>query len=74
VVCLPFEYPEAEDGVSKILVGFVVCRASDLVVLLGNVLSFFEDRREIVVSHDSWRSECASAPLRAQKNLTNIVG
>jgi hypothetical protein len=51
VVYLPFEY--SENGVSKILVGLVIRRASDLVVLFGNVFGFLEDRREIVVSHDS---------------------
>jgi hypothetical protein len=46
VVCLPFEYPE--DDISKILVGLVVRRSSDLIVLLGHVLGFLEDRYEIV--------------------------
>ena len=46
VVCLPFEYPE--DDISKILVGLVVRRSSDLIVLLDHVLGFLEDRYEIV--------------------------
>jgi hypothetical protein len=40
---LAFEH--SEDGVSEVLVGLVVCRSSDLVVLLGNVLGFLEDCR-----------------------------
>jgi hypothetical protein len=40
---LAFEH--SEDGVSEVLVGLVVCRSSDLVLLLGNVLGFLEDRR-----------------------------
>jgi hypothetical protein len=51
VVRLAFEYPK--NGVSEVLVGLVVCRTSDLVVLLGNVLGFLEDRREIGFSHHS---------------------
>jgi hypothetical protein len=31
----------------------VVCRSSDLVVLLGNVLGFLKNRREIGFSHHS---------------------
>jgi hypothetical protein len=69
VVCLPFEYPEG--GVTKVFVRLVVRRSSDLVMLLGDVLGFLEDRCEMIVSHGSWKSECASAPLRAQKSLTN---
>ena len=44
VVRLAFEHPE--NGVSEVLVGLVVCRPGDLVVLLDNVLCFLEDRRE----------------------------
>jgi len=38
VVRLSFEHPE--DGVSKVFVGLVVRRSSDLVVLLGDALGF----------------------------------
>jgi hypothetical protein len=40
VVRLSFNHPEG--GVSDILVGFIVCHSSDLVVVLGNVLGFLK--------------------------------
>jgi hypothetical protein len=51
VVPLAFEHPE--DGVSEVLVSLVVCRSSDLVVLLGIVFGFLEDCRKIGFSHYS---------------------
>ncbi len=51
MVCLPFKHPE--DGVSEVLVALVVCRSCDLVLLLGDVLGFRKNRREIVASQNS---------------------
>jgi hypothetical protein len=65
-ICLSFEH--SEDGVSKILMSLVVYRSSDLVVLLGNVLGFLEDRREIAVSHDSTGVRLHFRPPWAQKS------
>jgi hypothetical protein len=46
LIRLRFKY--TEDDISKILVSLVVRRLSDLIVLLGHVLGFLEDRYEIV--------------------------
>ncbi len=67
VVCLPFEYPE--NGVSKVLVGLVVRRSSDLIVLLGDVLGFPEDRREIGFSHDSTEVRMSLRPSAGADRL-----
>jgi hypothetical protein len=40
-------------------------------VLLGNVLGFFEDRREMVVSHNSTEAEIRLRPSAGAENLTN---
>jgi hypothetical protein len=69
VICLSFEYPE--DGVSEVLVGLIVCRSSDLVVLLGNSLGFLEDRHEIGFSHHSTEVRTRLRPSAGGENLTN---
>jgi hypothetical protein len=65
VVCLPFEYPEG--GVTKVFVGLVVRHSSDLVVLLGDVLGFLEDRCEIVISHVSTEGRMRLRPSAGAK-------
>jgi len=40
-------------------------------VLFCNSFRFLEDSGQIRVTHDSWRQDCASAPRRAQIDLTN---
>ncbi len=66
VVRLAFEHPE--NGVSKVLVSLVVCRTSDLVVLLGDVLGFLEDRREIGFSHHSTEVRTCLRPSAGAEN------
>jgi len=72
VVRLSFEHPE--DGVSEVLVGLVVCRSSDLVVLLGNVLGFLEDRREIGFSHHSTEVRTRLRPSAGAEKLNQQSG
>ncbi len=69
---LDFEHPE--DSVSEVLVGLVVCRLGDLVVLLSNVFSFLEDRREIAVSHDSTEVEMRLRPSAGAEKLNQQSG
>jgi hypothetical protein len=63
---LAFEHPE--NGVSKVLVGLVVRRSGDLLVLLGDEFGFLEDCREIVVSHDSTEVRMRLRPSTGAKN------
>jgi hypothetical protein len=64
---LAFEHPK--NGVSEVLVGLVVCRSSDLVVLLGNVLGFLEDCREIGFSHHSMEVRTRLRPSGGAEKL-----
>ncbi len=69
VVRLAFEDPE--DGVSEVPLGLVVCRSSDLIVLLGNVSGFLEYRHEIGFSHHSTEARTSLRPSAGAENLTN---
>jgi hypothetical protein len=71
VVCLPLEYPE--DGVSKPLVGLVVRRACDLVVLLRDVLGYLKDRCEIVLSHHSTEVRMRLRPSAGAEKLNQQI-
>jgi hypothetical protein len=52
----------------------VVCRSSDLIVLLGYGISFFKDRREIGFSHPSTEVRICLRTSVDADNLTNRVG
>ena len=66
---LAFEQPE--NGVAQVLVCWMLRRPSDLIVLFCNSFRFLKDSGQIRVTHNSWRQDGASAPRRAQIDLTN---
>jgi hypothetical protein len=71
VVRLAFEHPE--DRVSEVFVGLLLYRSSDLVVLLGNVLGFLEDRREIGFSHHSTEVRMHLRPSAGSDRLNQRI-
>jgi len=68
VVWLPLKY--LKDGVTEVFVGLVVCRSSDLIVLLGDVLGFLEDLCKVSVGL-VYGSQNAPRSSGGAENLTN---
>ena len=69
---LAFEH--SEDGVSEVLVGLVVCRSGDLIMLLGNALGFLGDRRELGFSHHSTEVRTLLRPSMGAEKLNQQKG
>jgi hypothetical protein len=62
-------FEESEDSVSEVLVGLVVRRLRDLIVLLCDALGFLENCREISISHGLTEGEMRLRPSAGAEKL-----